>query len=118
MAKETQPLISMNTQNIIQTLKMSYPRDVRKGLVKSILAVEKSKDTKSIQQQYHLLNQIFSYVLKECDWSMPDNSQQWDKRPLEIMLTAFPKLDTTQWYQDQALNAKQNINVVMEEQPN
>lgn len=99
----------MNQEAIIEFLKASYPREVRKGLVKSILAVEKSEDNNARQQQYNLINQIFSYVLKECNWSMPSDSTQLDSRPLEIMQESFPKLDTTKWYQEQALMAKQNI---------
>jgi len=64
----------MNQEAIIKFLKASYPRDVRKGLVKSILSVEKNNDKELIQQQYNLINQIFSYVLKECHWSMPSSS--------------------------------------------
>ncbi|MEA2029494.1 MAG: hypothetical protein U9N49_11035 [Campylobacterota bacterium] len=99
----------MNQEAIIEFLKASYPRDVRKGLVKSILSVEKSDDKDAMQQQYNLINQIFSYVLKECNWSMPSSSTELDSRPLEIMKEAFPKLDSTKWYQEQALMAKQTI---------
>jgi hypothetical protein len=99
----------MNPEATIEFLKANYPRDVRKGLVKSMLAVEKGEDRDALQQQYSLINQIFSYVLKECNWSMPSNSHELDARPLEIMKETFPKLETTRWYQEQALIAKRSI---------
>jgi len=99
----------MNQEHIIKTLKQSYPREVRKGLVKSLLAIEKSQDRQAIQEQYRLINQIFSYVLKECNWSMPSSSVQLDSTPLSIMHEAFPQLQNTQWYQDQALLTKHTI---------
>ena len=101
----------MNQETLIQTLKEYYPRDIRKQLVKTILSNE--KDTDSSPEQYVLINQIFSYVLKECNWDMPASSIKWDSQPLKIMNTVFPKLDTTKWYKDQFILAKQGVGVVV-----
>jgi len=103
----------MKQEAVIETLKLRYPRDIRKQLIKTILSNEKNDDKEALQPQYHLINQIFSYVLRECEWSMPTNSNEWDARPLEIMSAVFPKLDTSKWYQEQALIAKSSIDVVV-----
>ncbi len=102
---------TMNQETLIGTLKEYYPRDIRKQLVKTILSNE--KNTKPSADQYALINQIFSYVLKEYNWNMPTNSTQWDIEPLKIMASVFPRLDSTKWYTDQLLLAKQDINVVL-----
>ena len=75
----------MQKNKIINALKAQYPRDLRKQLVKTILNSEKDQDKTVIEQRYKLMNQIFSYVLKECNWSMSQNSGEWDSTPLEIM---------------------------------
>jgi len=103
----------MQKEIIINELKAQYPRDLRKQLVKTILSHEKDQDKTAIKQQYHLMNQIFSYVLKECNWSMSKNSENWDNTPLEIMTKVFPKLATTQWYKEQDIAVKKNIDVVI-----
>ena len=103
----------MQKDKIINELKAQYPRDLRKQLVKTILSNEKSDDKTLVEQSYNLMNQIFSYVLKECNWSMATNSENWDNTPLEIMAEIFPKLGTTQWYKEQNLTAKKNIDVEM-----
>ena len=105
----------MQKEEIIDTLKAQYPRDLRKQLVKTILSNENDQDKTAVEQQYNLMNQIFSYVLKECNWSMSKNSENWDNTPLEIMATVFPKLATTQWYKEQAIAVKKNIDVVIGE---
>jgi len=105
----------MQKEIIINELKAQYPRDLRKQLVKTILTNEKDQDKTAIKQPYNLMNQIFSYVLKECNWSMSKNSENWDNTPLEVMTAVFPKLDTTQWYKEQAIAAKKNIDVVMDQ---
>ena len=104
----------MNSEHIIQTLKDNYTRDIRKQLVKSILSSEKNNDKSALQRQYNLMNQIFSYVLKECNWDMPSNSNELDNEPLNIMKEVFPKLDTTKWFTDQLLVVKRSIDVVMD----
>lgn len=103
----------MNQEALIKTLKEHYPRDIRKQLIKTMISNEKSNDKEALKQQYNLINQIFSYVLKECNWSMPANSNKLDSKPLLIIAKVFPKLDTTKWYQQQLLIAKQKIDVVM-----
>jgi len=105
----------MKKNEIIDELKAQYPRDLRKQLVKTILTSEKDQDETVIKQKYNLMNQIFSYVLKECNWSMSENSQEWDNTPLEIMIETFPKLDTTQWYTEQDISVKKNIDVQMDQ---
>jgi len=103
----------MQKEEIITTLKMQYSRDLRKQLVKTILNNEKDQDNEAVKQQYNLMNQIFSYVLKECNWSMSQNSENWDNSPLDIMAEVFPKLETTQWYKEQDIDVKKNIDVVI-----
>ncbi len=103
----------MQKETIINKLKAQYSRDLRKQLVKTILTNEKSDDKTAVKQSYNLMNQIFSYVLNECNWSMATNSKNWDNTPLVIMTEIFPKLGTTQWYKEQALTAKKNIDVKM-----
>lgn len=103
----------MQKEEIITTLKMQYSRDLRKQLVKTILNNEKDQDNEAVKQQYNLMNQIFSYVLKECNWSMSQNSENWDNSPLDIMVEVFPKLETTQWYKEQDIDIKKNIDVVI-----
>ena len=105
----------MQKETIISELKTQYPRDLRKQLVKTILSNEKDQDKTAIEQQYKLMNQIFSYVLKECNWSMSKNSENWDDTPLEIMTEVFPKLKTTQWYKEQAIAVKKKVDVVMDQ---
>ena len=102
----------MKKNEIIDELKAQYPKDLRKQLVKTILSNEKEQDKAAIEQRYKLMNQIFSYVLKECNWSMSQNSGEWDNTPLEIMIKVFPKLETTQWYKEQDITVKKNIDVV------
>lgn len=105
----------MKKNEIIDELKAQYPKDLRKQLVKTILSNEKEQDKAAIEQRYKLMNQIFSYVLKECNWSMSKNSKNWDNTPLEIMIEVFPKLGTTQWYADQNISVKKNIDVQMDQ---
>jgi hypothetical protein len=105
----------MQKETIINELKAQYSRDLRKQLVKTILTHEKNKDETALTQSYKLMNQIFSYVLKECNWSMSENSQKWDNTPLEIMIEVFPKLNTTQWYAEQDISVKKNIDVQMDQ---
>jgi hypothetical protein len=103
----------MTHNEIVQTLKAHYSREIRKQLVKSILQSEKSSDSEAIQHQYQLINQIFSYVLKESGWKIGRDSQKWNAKPMEIMLEVFPKLKETQWYKEQELMVNQKIDVVM-----
>ena len=99
----------MTKQEIIETLKNSYPKDIRKQLVKTILKEEKE----NALANYKLINQIFSYVLSELGWDMAKSTKDWDSTPLDIMEESFPKIKTTQWYKEQIVTAKQAIDVDM-----
>ena len=96
---------------MIEALKAQYSRDIRKQLIKSLLEAEKEEETVT---QYTLMNQIFSYVLAQLDWSMPRGTEDWDPTPLEVMHEVFPKIMASKWYQDQQLMAKQHIDVMMD----
>ena len=95
----------MKKETIIQTLKDNYNRDLRKQVVKTILVNEKQSET----PDYKIINQIFSYVLKELNWKMAENTKEWDNTPLDIMEETFPKLESTKWYEEQILTAKKMI---------
>ena len=92
----------METTEIIETLKTHYNRDLRKQVVKTLLKNEKE----TAQPDYQIINQIFSYILKELDWKMADNIKEWDNTPLDIMQEVFPKIESTKWYEVQVLAAK------------
>jgi len=100
----------MTNNEIIETLKTQYSRDLRKQLVKSLLESEKNGDS---EQQYKLINQIFSYVISELGWTMAANTENWDNSPLNIMSEVFPKLKTSKWYLEQNLSTNRNIDVVI-----
>ena len=95
----------MKKETIIQTLKEAYNRDLRKQVVKTLLANEKQSET----PDYKILNQIFSYVLKELDWKIAENTKEWDNTPLDIMEEVFPKLESSKWFKEQILTAKKMI---------
>jgi len=99
----------MKKDTIIQTLKESYNRDLRKQVVKTLLANEKQSES----PDYKIINQIFSYVLKELEWKMAENTKEWDNTPLEIMEETFPKIETTKWFQEQILTAQKMIEMEM-----
>jgi DNA-binding ferritin-like protein len=99
----------MKKETIIQTLKDNYNRDLRKQVVKTIIANEKQSEA----PDYKIINQIFSYVLKELNWEMADNTKEWDNTPLDIMEEVFPKLESTKWYEEQILTAKKMIEIEM-----
>ena len=92
-------------QELIQTLKDTYNRDLRKQVVKTILHEEKENE----KANYNIINQIFSYVLKELNWTIAANTKEWDNTPLDIMEETFPKIESTQWFKEQILTAKQMI---------
>ena len=102
----------MDKEKLLEDIRAHYPRDLRKQLIKTILIQEKEKNIAALKESYGLIDQIFSYVLKECDWSMADNSEAWDN----TMDKAFPKLSETKWHKDQLLFAKHAISVVGEKQ--
>lgn len=99
----------MEKTTIIETLKNSYNRDLRKQLVKTILSDEKIEKN----PDYKIINQIFSYILGQLNWSISKNTEDWDTTPLDIMKAVFPKIDTTKWYQEQILTVKKMIDVQM-----
>ena len=99
----------MKKETIIQTLKDNYNRDLRKQVVKTILVNEKQSDT----PDYKIINQIFSYVLKELNWTIAENTKEWDNTPLDIMEETFPKLESTKWFEEQILTAKKMIEMEM-----
>lgn len=99
----------MKKTEIIETLKDNYNRDLRKQVVKTILASEKE----SKNPDYKIINQIFSYVLKELNWNIADNNKEWDSTPLDIMEEAFPKLESSKWFEEQILTAKKMIELEM-----
>ena len=92
---------------IVDKLKTAYNRDTRKQIVKSIIREEKS----SLVPNYQIINQIFSYVLSESNWSFSPNSKKWDSLPLDIMQEVFPKIEKTKWYKQQVLEAKGSIDL-------
>lgn len=103
----------MKKQKIIEILKETYDKDLRKQVVKTILANEEESN----DPNYQIINQIFSYVLKELNWNMTDNTKNWDNTPLDIMEKAFPKLETTRWFDEQILTAKKAIELQMKNSP-
>lgn len=95
----------MEKTEIIETLKAHYNRDLRKQVVKTLLSDEKETN----RPDYQLINQIFSYVLKELGWKMDADTQELDTTPLEIIQDVFPKIESTKWYDIQVLAAKQML---------
>ena len=102
----------MNKQEIIDTLKAQYSKELRKQLVQSLRDAEQNGDA---DKQTKLMNQIFSYVLAQLGWTMASNVKEWDDRPLEVMQEVFPKINKTKWYKEQKLLAEQSIDVQMGE---
>lgn len=101
----------MKKDEIIETLKSHYPRDVRKNLIRAIQAQEKIEDKLALKEQYKIINQIFSYVLHESNWEMNQSSGNWDNTPLEIVAEVFPKLSSTKWYKEQVILTSKDIEV-------
>ena len=97
----------MNTKKseIIQTLKDTYSRDLRKQVVKTILANENEQNTADNK----IIDEIFSYVLNELNWKLPEKSEEWDYTPLDIMEETFPKIETTKWFEVQVVTARKMI---------
>jgi len=100
----------MNKVEIIEILKNSYSRDLRKLMIKTIIEDEKL----NVRPDYKIINQIFSYVIKESNWKIANNTQEWNSTPIEIMKETFPKIENTKWLQDQILIAKQIIKAEIE----
>ena len=106
----------MTHEEIIESIKAQYNRDLRKQLVKTLLEHEKNKDQAALKSGYQIMNQIFSYVLGQLGWTMTDNASKWDSSPLDIMCAAFPKIETTQWFAQLQLNVKRSIELKMGEE--
>jgi len=96
-------------QKIIDTLKEQYTRDLRKQVVKNILKHEKSDDKEAIESSYKILNQIFSYIIGELNWTIAGNTNKWDDTPLKIIKEVFPKVETTKWFKEQQLSVAKPI---------
>ena len=94
-------------QELTQTLKDTYNSDLRKQVVKTILHEEKENE----KPNYNIINQIFSYVLKELNWTIVANTKEWDNTPLYIMKETFPEIESTKWFKEQILTAKQMIEI-------
>lgn len=105
----------MTNEEIIESIKAQYNRDLRKQLVKSILEYEKNQDREALKGGYAIMNQIFSYVLGNLGWTLADNAEDWDESPLEIMTMAFPKIETTHWFQQLQLNVRRRIELKIAE---
>ena len=106
----------MTNEEIIESIRAQYNRDLRKQLVKRLLESEKMNDRQGIQSGYNIMNQIFSYVLKERGWTIAENANRWDNSPLEILQQAFPNIESTQWYKSLELNVQKSIEVQMSEE--
>jgi len=105
--------IKLKQEEIINTLKSTYSREIRKNLIKAIINSEKLKNSEMKDKQYKIINQIFSYVIKQSNWKISQNSNNLDTTPLEIMLEVFPKLSSTKWYEEQNISVKSGIDIVM-----
>jgi len=88
----------MNNQEIIDAIKAKYDRNIRKGLIKNVLALEEAKDYANLQGGYQILHQLFSYILKELHWDINDRSLAWNKAPIDILHETLPQIEKTQWY--------------------
>ena len=109
----TQMDFKLNNENILKTLKEAYPRDVRKQISKNILQQEKVCNAIEMKEHYLIINKIMSYVLKELNWELGNNSNSWDDSPLTIMKEVFPKIEDTKWYKEQKVLISSSIDVVI-----
>jgi len=98
-------------KKIIDALKESYTRTLRKEVVRNMLLHEKNNDKEAQESSYKIMNQIFSYVISELGWSISQNTNSWDDTPLKILSEVFPKIEKTKWYKDQGLSVKKSINL-------
>jgi hypothetical protein len=89
-------------EDIIKTITSRYDRNLRKSLVKALTDAEKTEDEEALKRTYTLMNQIFSYVLKELEWTIASDSRTWDDTPLQILKESFPRIEATKWYKVQA----------------
>ena len=98
----------METSEIVETLKTQYNRDLRKQVVKTLLKNEKETG----KPNYQIIDQIFTYVQKELGWRLPENEDEWDFTPLDIMKEVFPHIESTKWYALQISTAKNMLDVI------
>ena len=98
----------METSEIVETLKTQYNRDLRKQVVKTLLKNEKETN----KPNYQIIDQIFTYVQKELGWRLPENEDEWDFTPLDIMKEVFPHIESTKWYALQISTAKNMLDVI------
>jgi len=94
----------LSKEALINQIKSTYSREVRKNLIKSIIESEKSDNTQIVDKQYKIINQIFSYIIKESSWKIASNSNNIDTTPLDIMVASFPKIANTKWYQEKIIS--------------
>lgn len=102
----------MIKEEIVETLKAQYNKEIRKQLVYSLNETETEGET---GKSYRLMNQIFSYILAQMGWTMASSTKEWDTRPLEVMQEVFPKIKKTKWFKDQVLLSQKSIDVEMRE---
>ncbi len=98
-------------QEIVETIKEQYTRSLRKQVVKSMLKYEKTKDKKALDSSYKVINQIFTYIISQLNWSISRDTNGWDDTPLEIISEVFPKIETTKWFKDQQLQVTNSISI-------
>ena len=96
-------------ENIVNAIKERYSRDLRKGVVKSMLEHEKSGDKEALESSYKVINQIFSYVMSELNWNLSSGTDSWDDTPLKIILETFPKIDETKWFEEKLLSVTKAV---------
>ncbi|MDD3592672.1 MAG: hypothetical protein PHO65_08525 [Sulfurovum sp.] len=99
----------MTHEEIIESIKSQYNKDLRKQLVESLLEYEQKQDPAALRYGYQIMNQIYSYILNKLGWASADNASKWDNSPLDIMSTVFPKLEDTQWFIQQQLHLNKSI---------
>jgi hypothetical protein len=87
---------------IIDAIKTQYDGNLRKNLVRALLDAEKTEDAEALKRTYTLMNRIFSYVLKELEWTIASSSEDWDDTPLHILESCFPGIEKSKWYKIQA----------------
>jgi len=98
-------------QHIVDTLKAQYSRDLRKQIVKSIIKSEKNDDKLTKKSSYKIINQIFSYIISELNWSIANSTSNWDDTPHKLLCEVFPKIETTQWFKNQKIDVSKAINL-------
>jgi hypothetical protein len=104
----------MTTSEIVDFLKAQYPRKTRKQLVSRLLEAESAHKVDELIRIEKLINQIFSYVLKELGWTMVTSAKNWDDTALEVMRESFPQIEHSRWYQNLDFTPQKEIDVIMD----